>query len=598
MFAKCFVPLLLVGFVCSASWTTATAEADDAAAKPKLVKKVSVAAIELSGDLPETNAQAGLFAEMKPSLRDMAERLEKAAKDKNISAIVLRIRSPQIGRGKINELRASVARARKSGKKVYADLQMAMPGDYLLATACDEIVMPESGTLVLPGVRAEMQFFKNLLEKLDIRADILHVGRFKGAGEPLMRSEMSDALRSQMQALIDDVYDQMVDTIAKDRKLKPEDVKKVLDEGMFSAAKAKELGLIDRVLYEDELRVAIQGSLDATELTVIGNYGKKKMDADFSGFTGLMKLISLLSGEDTSGMSLARHKIAVIYAVGAIMPGESEQGLFGNSTLGGDTIVKAIRTAEKDEKVKAIVLRVDSPGGSAMASDIIWREIVQCKKPVVASMGDVAASGGYYISMGAKKIYAEPGTLTGSIGVVGGKLAIGGLLGKVGINTDVVSRGKNSGIFSMNEPFTDSERTAMQQLMQDTYKQFTTKAATGRKMELEKLQSMAEGRVFTGLQAKANGLVDEVGTLEDAIASARTMAGIPAGEKADLLILPKPKNFFEQLLDGPEVEARVGQKVKDALPASVTGPLADAQLLQVLFREPTLTVLPYTIKIR
>lgn len=597
MRAKFAVPVVLLGLV-SSFIPIAPTEADDAPAKAKLVKKVSVAAIELSGELPETNAQAGLFAEMKPSLRDMAGRLEKAAKDKNISAIVLRIRSPQIGRGKINELRAAVARTRKSGKKVYADLQMAMPGDYLLATACDEIVMPESGTLVLPGVRAEMQFFKNLLEKLDIRADILHVGRFKGAGEPLIRSGMSDALRSQMQALIDDIYSQMVDTIAKDRKLQPEDVKKILDEGMFSAARAKELGLIDRVMYEDELRVALKESLDATELTVVGNYGKKKLDADFSGFTGLMKLISLLSGEDTSGLSLARHKIAVIYAVGTIMPGESEQGLFGGNTLGGDTIVKAIRTAEKDDKVKAIVLRVDSPGGSAMASDIMWREIVQCKKPVVVSMGDVAASGGYYISMGAKKIYAEPGTLTGSIGVVGGKLAVGGLLGKVGINTDVVSRGKNSGMFSMNEPFTDFERTAMQQLMQDTYKQFTTKAATGRKMELEKLQSMAEGRVFTGMQAKANGLVDEVGTLEDAIASARTMAGIPEGEKADLLILPKPKNFFEQLLDGPEVEARLGQKVKDALPAAVTGPLADAHLLQVLFREPTLTVLPYTIKIR
>jgi len=223
---------------------------------------------------------------------------------------------------------------------------------------------------------------------------------------------------------------------------------------------------------------------------------------------------------------------------------------------------------------------------------------VRCKKPVVASMGDVAASGGYYISMGAKKIYAEPGTLTGSIGVVGGKLAVGGLMGKVGINTSVVSRGKNSGIFSMNEPFSDSEKVSMQKLMQDTYHQFTSKAATGRKMELDKLQGLAEGRVYTGVQAKANGLVDEVGTLGDAIAESRKLAGIPEGEKAELLILPKPKSFFEQLMDGPEVEARVTQRVKRALPEGVTGPLADVELLQALFREPTLTVLPYTIRIR
>jgi len=597
MRARSYVPLLIAGFICSATWVSA-ARADDAPEKGKLVKKVSVAAIELKGALPETNTHVGLFAEMEPSLRDMTERLEKAAKDRNISAVVLRIRSPQIGRGKINEFRAAVARVRKSGKKVYADLQMAMPGDYLLATACDEIVMPESGTLVLPGVRAEMQFFKNLLEKLDIQADILQVGKFKGAGEPLTRSEMSDALRAQMQGLIDDVYAQMVETIAADRKLKPEDVKKLLDQGMFSAAQAKEAGLIDRIAYEDELRVAIQGALEATELTVVGNYGKKKLDTDFSGFTGLIKLIKVLSGEEDAALSLARHKIAVIYAVGAIMPGESEQGLFGGGTLGGDTIVKAIREAEKDEKVKAIVLRVDSPGGSALASDIIWREVVRCKKPVVASMGDVAASGGYYISMGAQKIYAEPGTLTGSIGVVGGKLAVGGLMDKVGINTSVVSRGKNSGLFSMNEPFTDSERESMQKLMHDTYQQFTSKAATGRKMELEKLQGLAEGRVYTGAQAKANGLVDELGTLEDAINASRKLAGIPDGEKAELLILPKPKSFFEQLMDGQEVEAGVTQRLKKALPEGVTGPLADVELLQVLFREPTLTVLPYTIRIR
>jgi protease-4 len=409
---------------------------------------------------------------------------------------------------------------------------------------------------------------------------------------------MSEQLRAQMQGLIDDMYDQMVETIAKDRKLKADDVRKLLDEGMFSAARAKEVGLIDRVAYEDELRTAVQAAEKGTELAVIANYGKKKVDADFSGIFGLAKLIKLFAGDEEGELSLSRHKIAVVYAVGAIMPGESEQGMFGGSTLGGDTIVKALRTAEQDDRVKAIVLRVDSPGGSAMASDLIWREVVRCKKPVVASMGDVAASGGYYISMAAKKIYAEPGTLTGSIGVVGGKLAIGGLMGKVGINTEVISRGKNSGLFSMNEPFTDSERKAVQQLMNDTYKQFTTKAASGRKMDLEKLESLAEGRVFTGAQAKANGLVDETGTLEDAIAAARKLAGLPEGEKSELQILPKPKSIFDQLLDGEEVEINLGQKMKAVVPAGLREPLADVELLKVLFREPTLTVLPFTIRIR
>ncbi|MCE9545865.1 MAG: signal peptide peptidase SppA [Planctomycetia bacterium] len=577
---------------CGLSPATAADKVDGAA------KKITLASIEISGKLEETNADAGLFGDLQPSLRDVVARLDKAGKDKNIAAVLLKIRSPQIGRGKIEELRAAVAKTRKSGKKVYADVDSAMPADYLLATSCDEIVMPESGTLVVPGVRAEVQFYKNLFEKLGVRADILQVGRFKGAGEPFTRSQMSDEFRAQLQSVIDDVYAQMVDRISTTRKLEPDAVKKLLDDGLFTAKKAKELGLIDRVAYADELRKAIGDDKGATEVAVISNYGKKQIDADFSGLGGLFKLVELLSGQEPGSLSLSPHKIAIVYAVGTIMPGESQQGMFGGGTLGGDTIIKALRTAQKDDRVRAIVLRVDSPGGSALASDLMWREIVKSKKPIIASMGDVAASGGYYISMGTQKIYAEPGTLTGSIGVVGGKLAIGGLMDKVGVNTDVISRGRNSGLFSINNPFSDSERKTIQGLMKETYDQFTEKAAQGRKMDLAKLQSMAEGRVFTGLQAKANGLVDEIGTLDDAVAEAKKLGNVPEGEKCELLILPKPKSFFEQLLDGPTVDTRLGQKVQATLPAGVVAPLSDMENLGRLFSEPTLTVLPFTIRVQ
>ena len=250
--------------------------------------------------------------------------------------------------------------------------------------------------------------------------------------------------------------------------------------------------------------------------------------------------------------------MAVIYATGAITTGKSASSLLGSETMGSDTIIKAIRQAEADKTVKAIVLRVDSPGGSALASDLMWNELKQCKKPIVASMSDVAASGGYYISMAAGKIYAEPGTITGSIGVVGGKLATRGLWDKIGVKTEVIARGAHSGILTSDEPFSDSERKAMTGLMQDVYDQFVDKALEGRlkagkKMTRKELLDLAGGRVWTGRQAKENGLIDELGTLSDALAAAAKLGGLPADKAPDLLELPKSKGMLDSLLGDQEV---------------------------------------------
>ncbi len=261
---------------------------------------------------------------------------------------------------------------------------------------------------------------------------------------------------------------------------------------MLSATRAKEVRLIDRVAYEDEFRDQLKTDLKTDEVVFQKDYGKKKIDNDFSGLAGFMKLMELMTGVETPMKSGKGDKIAIIYAVGPIMEAaSSENGMFESEAVTSEVIIKAIRQAEADATVKGIVLRVDSPGGSALASDLIWRDVVKAKKPVVASMGNTAASGGYYISMGADKILAEPGTLTGSIGVVGGKLAIKGLLAKVGVTTEVISRGKNSGTWSMTEPFSATEREAWKRLMGDIYRQFTSKAAEGRKMDLAKLESLA-----------------------------------------------------------------------------------------------------------
>ena len=279
------------------------------------------------------------------------------------------------------------------------------------------------------------------------------------------------------------------------------------------------------MLYADQLADEILASTEGAtrRRRRDRDYKKKKIDTDFSGFGGMMKLMEVLIGGEAVGGAGNKPKIAVVYAVGPITEGKSQQRHCSAARRSArPRIIEALRKAADDPKVVAIVLRIDSPGGSATASDLIWRETVRTEKPVVASMGDVAGSGGYYIAMGARKIFAEPGTLTGSIGVIGGKLVTGGLYDKLGLNTEVISRGANSGALSSTQPFTPEERKVWIELLQETYHQFVSKAAEGRKMPYNKLEALAQGRVYTGRMAKKLGLVDELGTLHDAVAAAKT----------------------------------------------------------------------------
>ena len=564
--------------------------AETSAAK---VKKVTLASIAIKDDYPDGVAGEGLFGDLKPHLRDLIDRLDKAAKDDKISGVVLRLREATIGLAKADELRAAVGRVRKAGKKVYAEVHSASTLDYLVAASCDQIVMPESGSLLITGIQAEVIFLKGLLDKLGIQADFIQIGDFKGAAEPLTRNNMSPEFRAQYEAVINDYYEHIVESIAKDRKIDPTEVKKLIDTGLFSAESALDAGLIDRVAYEDQWRAELKNELGADDLALERDYGRKKPE-DFSGMAGMMKMMEMLMGGDQQRAKNSKNdKIAVVYIVGAIMTGESATSLFGGATVGSDTIVRALRQVEDDPKVKAIVLRVDSPGGSALASDLIWREVVKSNKPVLVSMGDVAASGGYYVSMGAKKIFVEPGTLTGSIGVVGGKLALRGLFDKIGVNSETIKRGKTSGVLSFTDPFSLEEREAWKRLMLATYHQFTSKAAQGRHMDLSKLEGLAQGRVFTGRMAVANGLADKLGTLDDAIAEAKNMAGVKSDEKIDLLILPKPKGILETLLGGSTIEAEARAVAPELVEAVQSG-----ATLRKLFAEPSVTLMPYIVRFK
>ncbi len=341
-------------------------------------------------------------------------------------------------------------------------------------------------------------------------------------------------------------------------------------------------------------RPSLDKRLKVDHVEVETAYKKKQIDSDFSGIGGFVKLMEALSGGKKSESSGSKQKIAVVYAVGEITEGKSHSGLFGGSSLGSTTMIETLKKAFADPKVVAVVLRIDSPGGSATASDLIWRETVRGKKPLVASMGNVAGSGGYYIAMGAKKIFAEPGTITGSIGVVGGKLVTGGLYEKLGLNTEIISRGKNSGALSSTQPFTPDERRVWTQLLKETYHEFVSKAAEGRKMDFNRLESLAQGRVYTGLQAKKLGLIDEVGTLHDAVDEAKKLAGLKPGADVEIEILPQPKSFFEQLFSGENAAAN---EFTAAMPELVKT-IRQAALWRQLLGEKVLLWMPYRVELK
>ncbi len=506
-----------------------------------------IAQVTLAGSLPDGVGQGGLLADVAPHLHRIIERLDKAAADQRVKGVVLSIESPDLGRARADELRAAIARLRKAGKPVAAYLVGSAPVHYMVALACDTITMPPAATLEITGVRTEVMFFKDLFDSLGLKAEILQVGEFKGAGEPLTRSSMSPQLREQYESFVGDLFEQLVERIAAERRLAPDRVRELIDTGVFTPDAAREAGLIDAVGYEDEVAAAVAKKIELAEPKIVRDYAERKVDNDFSGLGGLVKLVEMFSGQKQAAASGKGKQIAIVHVTGEIAEGKGRDDLLAGAAAGSDTVIKAIREAAKDDQVAAIVLRIDSPGGSALASDLIWREAERTKKPVVASLSDTAASGGYYIAVAADKIVAAPGTLTGSIGVVGGKVAVGGALERYGVHTDVVSKGKNAGWLSMQSPFTAAEREVFLGTMKDVYRLFTSKVAAGRKLDMEKIEKLAEGRVFTGRMAKEAGLVDRLGTLDDAIDEAKALAGLAADEEIERVLLPEPRGLFDDL---------------------------------------------------
>jgi protease-4 len=564
----------------------------------------TVAHIKLSGGLDEAPPAADpLFGTTSENFKAKIDRIKKAKGDANVKALYLQIDGLHLGWGKLDEMTRAIADFRKTGKKVFAYVESGETADYALALACDEVCMPEGGWLMLVGMRMEVSFYKDLFEKIGVKADMLQMGDFKGAAEPYTRSSLSEPNKKQLLSLLDDNFEHgLVARVAKARALSAEQVKKLIDEGPYTAKTALKAKLIDRVAYPDVFEQSFKTTLKVEKIATTKNYGQAKSeDIDFSSFSGMMKLLSPPKVRKSK-----EPKVAVIYVSGVIVTGKSSLSLLGGESCGSTTLIEAIRQAEEDATVKAIVLRVDSPGGSALASDLIWNELKHCKKPLIASMSDVAASGGYYVSMAAQKIYAEPGTLTGSIGVVGGKMTLGGLYEKIGIKTETLSRGANATILSSTNPFSESERKAFTSMMRDIYDQFLDKAIEGRKkagktMSKAKLEgSLAGGRVWTGRQALANELIDELGTLDDAVAAAWKLAGQPATKEPELLQLPKARNFLDALMDA---KGDVRMTAPEMVPLIRSMPelarkLGAVEALLQLRAEPVWLINPYSVEVK
>jgi protease IV len=525
--------------------------------------------LTLSGEIPEApppSELGSLLESRPPSLRTIVESLDRAALDSRIKAVVLRVNTlPGAGWGKVQELRDALIRFKKSGKPAYAHLEFCGNKEYYLATACTKIYAVPTAILDISGLAAEVTFFRKTLDKVGVEAQFEGVGKYKNAPNQFTESGFTPPHREQTDALLDSLFQQYVQAIAASRGKTPEEVKQIVDAGPYDGQKALEAGLVDEVLYQDQL----DQRMKQAERITPGRYVRSSRGFGFDG----------------------RPKIALVYAVGEIIPGESGTA-FGAEFVGSDTVARAIRKARTDSDIRAIVLRVDSPGGSGTASDVIWREteLAHGTKPVVISMGDVAASGGYYISMAGDAVIADPATITGSIGVFGGKFSLRGLYEKIGFHREILTRGRHAAIFSEARPWNDEERAKIRSLMEAFYQDFVSKAAKGRKKTYEEIHEVAQGRVWTGVDAQRVGLVDKLGGLDVAIAEAKQRAKIGKDQEVSLVILPERKGFWETLMERQEEG-----NLESALPRDVGALLSWVSRLN---GEALIARLPFELNIR
>ena len=487
-------------------------------------------------DRPDQGGWLELIVGAKPTLRDFLDAIEAAGDDPRVKGLVARIGSDQFALAEAQQIRDAIRGFRAKGKFAiaFSDSFGEFGGGtrpYYLASAFDRIWLQPMGTVGLTGLYAETPYFKGTLDMLGIVAEFDHIGRYKTAANVLTNTRMTAPDREQIEALLASASAQVVAGIAEGRKLSPGAVRAAIDSGPLLPDEALQAKLVDHIGYRDEAITA----------------ARKRAGAQAK----LVGLSTYLGGAERPNRAGAR--IALIYGSGLIVSGSGSNGpLSGSAEMAADDVVRAFRAAVRDPKVRAILFRIDSPGGSVTASETIWRAVEQAGKagkPVIVSMGDMAGSGGYYIAAPAAKIIAEPATLTGSIGVLAGKVVVSGLLKKIGVTTDSAQFGANAGMASATSQFSPFAEARVQALLDATYKGFKDHVAAGRHMSPDAVEAVAKGRVWTGADAKAHGLVDALGGYGTALRLAREAAGIAPEAPVALTLFPREKPPIELLYD-------------------------------------------------
>jgi protease IV len=522
---------------------------------PSAIRQRTTGPLILELDLTEGLAEglpsdpvAAILAMRRTRLLDVLDGLKRASKDSRVRALVVKVGGSRIGLARIQELRGAITEFRQSGKLTVAWTESFgeftrgnLP--YYLATAFEKIYLQPTGTLGLTGIAVEQVFVHDALAKLGVDFQSGKRYEYKTAADALTETGFTEPARQTAQRLASSVAEQVAAGIAEGRGKSPEQARELLDRGPFLAQQALDEGLVDELGYRDQVYddVRKHAGHEAT-LQYVGRYVRARALAEIP----------------RRATATREPQVALIYAHGPIRQGRPARGpIGGNNGIGSDSLTAAIRAAGSDDRVRAVVMRISSPGGSAVASDTIWREVVRVRaagKPVIVSMGDVAASGGYYIAMGADVIVAQPGTITGSIGVIMGKPVLADLFGRIGVATDTVSEGGASAtMFSASRPFSEEDWSRINSWLDAIYTDFTSKVASGRGLSPERVDELARGRVWTGADALANGLVDETGGLRDALAIARRRAGLPTS--APVRVYPRVSPL-EQLRSSESSESR------------------------------------------
>ncbi|MCH7813055.1 MAG: signal peptide peptidase SppA [Planctomycetes bacterium] len=580
-----------------------------------------LAYFELHGPVLEkpVDPMATLFGSTKAiSLKDLLERFKKARDDASVKAVILDLEGASMGLAQVQEVRQAIAKIRAVDKDVYVHADSLNNLTYALGCAASHVSMVPTGDLWLTGLYAEQPYVKGLLDKMSVTADIVHIGDYKSAGEFLYRTGPSEAAEENINWLLDGLYEALVGMISESRQVSADKARALIDDGPYTAERALAAGLIDSIQHRQDFADDL-GQRYASAKIVKG-YGKDdglELPDNIFAVLGFVK--ELIQGGSQKG---SEPSIAVVYVDGIISLGSEEISPFGSSSGAKSTSIrKALDEAAKDESVKAVVLRVDSPGGSATASEIIWNatQRVKAEKPLIVSMGNVAGSGGYYVACGADAIFADEATITASIGVVGGKLVTTEGWNRLGINWKEYKRGQSSGIMSSAAAFSDDERQRIMSWMDEVYTVFKGHITEGRGTKLTKpLEEMAGGRVFTGKQALELGLIDRLGGLDDAVRFAAAQAKISDYE---VRVIPKARNFIEMLMEdligGVDDEQDITIRFKPALfsadspllgtvlpilnrldPVRVQALLRCLQRLEMIHQEGIITMMPAELIIR